>query len=85
MAAGNDAFNFDLIEKYLGGKAGIQTEHRLRLVKLIRDLTTAYEDVLTIHGEGSFAAQRLSISALADYERYMEISSQNSYLAYCQS
>jgi len=58
------------IEKYLGGKAGIPTENRLRVIKLIRDLTTSYEDVLTIHAEGSPAAQRLSIYALADFERY---------------
>lgn len=60
----------DLIEKYLGGKAGIPTEHRIRLIRLIRDLTSAYEDVLTIHAEGSMAAQSLSIYALADFERY---------------
>jgi 4-hydroxybutyryl-CoA dehydratase/vinylacetyl-CoA-Delta-isomerase len=59
-----------LIEKYLGGKAGISTEHRIRLIRLIRDLTSAYEDVLTIHAEGSMAAQELSIYILADFERY---------------
>ena len=46
------------------------TEHRLRLVKLIRDLTSSYEDVLTIHAEGSLEAQKLSVYALADTERY---------------
>ena len=60
----------ELLEKYLGGKAGIPTEHRLRLVKLIRDLTSSYEDVLTIHAEGSLAAQMLSVYILADFERY---------------
>ena len=60
----------DLLDKYLGGKAGIPTEHRLRLVKLIRDLTSSYEDVLTIHAEGSLAAQKLSVYVLADFERY---------------
>jgi 4-hydroxybutyryl-CoA dehydratase/vinylacetyl-CoA-Delta-isomerase len=60
----------DLLDKYLGGKAGIPTEHRLRLVKLIRDLTSSYEDVLTIHAEGSLAAQMLSVYVLADFERY---------------
>jgi 4-hydroxybutyryl-CoA dehydratase/vinylacetyl-CoA-Delta-isomerase len=60
----------DLIEKYLGGKAGIATEHRLRLIKLIRDLTSSYEDALTLHAEGSLAAQKLSIYTLADFERY---------------
>jgi len=58
------------IEKYLGGKAGVPTEHRMRLIRLIRDLTSAYEDVITIHAEGSMAAQRLSIYQLADFDRY---------------
>jgi 4-hydroxybutyryl-CoA dehydratase/vinylacetyl-CoA-Delta-isomerase len=68
-----DYFNsdiHDMIDKYLGGKAGIPTEHRLRLIKLIRDLTSSYEDVLTLHAEGSLAAQRLSIYTLTDFERY---------------
>ena len=68
-----DFFNpetHDLLDKYLGAKSGVPTEHRLRLVKLIRDLTSSYEDVLTIHAEGSLAAQKLSIYALADFERY---------------
>lgn len=60
----------DLLDKYLGGKAGIPTEHRIRLAKLIRDLTSSYEDVLTIHAEGSLAAQKLSVYVLADFERY---------------
>lgn len=60
----------DLLDKYLGGKAGIPTEHRMRMVKLIRDLTSSYEDVLTIHAEGSLAAQKLSVYVLADFERY---------------
>jgi 4-hydroxybutyryl-CoA dehydratase/vinylacetyl-CoA-Delta-isomerase len=60
----------DLMEKYFGGKEGIPTEHRLKAIKLIKDSTTVYEDVLTIHAEGSLAAQKLSILALADFERY---------------
>jgi 4-hydroxybutyryl-CoA dehydratase/vinylacetyl-CoA-Delta-isomerase len=60
----------DLLDKYLGGKDGIPTEYRLRMAKLIRDLTSSYEDVLTIHAEGSLEAQKLSIYALADFERY---------------
>ncbi len=60
----------DLLDKYLGGKDGIPTENRLRLAKLIRDLTSSYEDVLTIHAEGSLEAQKLSIYSLADFDRY---------------
>ncbi|MBN1368514.1 MAG: hypothetical protein JW967_11375 [Dehalococcoidales bacterium] len=59
-----------LMEKYFGGKAGIPTEDRLKVIKLIRDLTSSYEDVLTIHAEGSLAAQKMSIFGLADFERY---------------
>ena len=59
-----------LLEKYLGGKAGVPTEDRLRMVKLVRDLTSSYEDVLTLHAEGSLEAQKLSILALADFNRY---------------
>ena len=68
-----DFFNpetHDLLDKYLGGRAGIPTEHRIRLVKLIRDLTSSYEDVLTIHAEGSLAAQKASVLTMADFERY---------------
>jgi len=60
----------DLLDKYLGGKQGVPTEHRLRMAKLIRDLTSSYEDVLTIHAEGSLEAQKMSIGALADFDRY---------------
>jgi len=60
----------DIMEKYFGGKEGIPTEHRLKAIKLIKDSTSVYEDVLTIHAEGSLAAQKLSIYALADFERY---------------
>ncbi len=59
-----------LMEKYLAGKAGIPTENRLRAIRLIRDITSSWHAILTIHGEGSLAAQRMSILALADLERY---------------
>jgi 4-hydroxybutyryl-CoA dehydratase/vinylacetyl-CoA-Delta-isomerase len=60
----------DLLDKYLGAREGVPTEHRMRMAKLIRDLTSSYEDVLTIHAEGSLEAQKLSIFILADFERY---------------
>ncbi|OGO17220.1 MAG: hypothetical protein A2Z02_02175, partial [Chloroflexi bacterium RBG_16_48_7] len=59
-----------ILEKYFGGKSGIPTEHRLKIIKLIKDLTSTYQDVLAIHAEGSLAAQKLSIFSLADFERY---------------
>lgn len=59
-----------VIEKYLGGKAGVPAEHRMRAIKLVKDLTSSYQAVTTLHAEGSLAAQRLSINVLADWERY---------------
>ena len=61
------------IEKYLAGKAGIPTEQRLRLYALIRDLTASdfggYNYVVTLHGEGSLAAQALALHREYDVDR----------------
>lgn len=73
IPSSKDYFNpetHDIVDKYLAGKAGVPTEDRMRLVRLIRDMSSAYEDVITLHAEGSLAAQKLSIYALADFERY---------------
>lgn len=59
-----------LLDKYLGGKAGVPTEHRMRVINMAKDLTDSYELVASIHAEGSLAAQQMSIHALADFERY---------------
>jgi len=59
-----------LLHKYFGGKAGIPAEHRIRAFKLIRDISAATHAVTTIHAEGSLAAQRLSIYAVADLEKF---------------
>jgi len=58
------------LEKYLAGKEGLPTEHRIRAIKLVVDLSGVWEQVLTIHAEGSLAAQKLSFVQLADVERY---------------
>ena len=60
----------DLLDKYLGGKNGQSSEYRLRLIKLIRDLTSCYEDVTALNAEGSLAAEKLSIYTIADFDRY---------------
>ena len=59
-----------LMEKYFGGKDGVPTEHRIKAIKLVKDFTSVYEDVLTIRAEGSLAAQKLSIFSMAEFERY---------------
>ena len=55
----------DYIEKYLGGKAGITAERRLRMLQLIRRILDPEIEVLAVHGEGSFEAQRMTIFAEA--------------------
>ncbi|MBM4258173.1 MAG: gamma-aminobutyrate dehydratase [Deltaproteobacteria bacterium] len=51
------------VKKYLGGKKGIPTEHRLRMLNLISDLTAGdfggYQEVLAVHAEGSLEAEKL--------------------------
>ena len=48
----------------------MSTEDRLRMIKLVKDIGSSYEDVLTIHAEGSLEAQKLSIMLLGDFDRY---------------
>jgi 4-hydroxybutyryl-CoA dehydratase / vinylacetyl-CoA-Delta-isomerase len=51
------------LRKYLGGKKGTDTEHRLRMVNLIADLTASdfggYQEVLAVHAEGSLEAEKI--------------------------
>jgi len=58
------------LEKYLGGKADVPAEHRLRAIRLIKDLATAHFRVGGIHGEGSLATQRIFLYAGADWKKY---------------
>ncbi|MBN1381516.1 MAG: hypothetical protein JXA41_07565, partial [Deltaproteobacteria bacterium] len=53
------------MERYLGGKAGVSAENRLRMLQLIRMMTTAESEVVAIHAEGSLAAQRMTTFAEA--------------------
>ncbi|MDD5207126.1 MAG: 4-hydroxyphenylacetate 3-hydroxylase family protein [Desulfobacterales bacterium] len=59
-----------LIEKYLGAKSDVPTEHRLRILRLIENLTIGAAAVgyLTesMHGAGSPQAQRIMVSRMVD-------------------
>jgi 4-hydroxybutyryl-CoA dehydratase / vinylacetyl-CoA-Delta-isomerase len=63
----------DHIETFLAGRKGVKTEDRLRVMKLIRDLTaTGYAGegyVGTLHGEGSIEAQKISLYREYDIRR----------------
>ena len=66
----------DYIETYLAGRKGVKTEDRLRVMKLIRDLTaTGYAGegyVGTLHGEGSIEAQKISLYREYDIGRCVD-------------
>ena len=57
------------VERYLGGKKGFGATNRLKVMNLIRDLLTSdfggYNEVLSIHAEGSLEAQKLTIPIIA--------------------
>jgi aromatic ring hydroxylase len=66
-----------LIEKYLGGKAGVPVEARLRLLSTISELTAAdfggYQAVLAIHAEGSIEAEKMTIHREYDFRHSLEL------------
>lgn len=65
------------VAKYLKGAAGTDGVLRLRLFHLIRDLTASdfggYNYVVTLHGEGSLAAQMLATYREYDLERCRDL------------
>lgn len=58
------------VKKYMAGGTGIDPVWRFRLFQLIRDVTASdfagYNEVVTLHGEGSLRAQSLQLLASAD-------------------
>jgi len=66
------------IDKYLGGKAGIPTENRLRMLNLMRRMLTYENEIVAVHAEGSLQAQRMTVLAEAqpdiqEYKKWAEI------------
>ena len=66
-----------LIEKYLGGKAGVPTVDRLRLLSMISELTASdfagYQAVLAVHAEGSIEAEKMTIHREYDFRNSLEL------------
>ncbi len=66
-----------LIEKYLGGKAGVAAAERLRLLNMISELTASdfggYQAVLAIHAEGSIEAEKMAIHREYDFHDSVEL------------
>jgi 4-hydroxybutyryl-CoA dehydratase/vinylacetyl-CoA-Delta-isomerase len=65
------------IEKYLGGTAGVPTEHRLRVLRLVENLTLGTAAVgyrtESMHGAGSPQAQRIMIARQGNIEAKKEL------------
>jgi 4-hydroxybutyryl-CoA dehydratase/vinylacetyl-CoA-Delta-isomerase len=56
------------IDKYLKGKASVQTENRIRILRLIENMALGTGLLEDLHGAGSPQTQRIMISRLADLE-----------------
>ncbi len=58
--------------KYMGGTKGFDAEQRLRLLNLIGDLTASdfggYQEVLAVHAEGGFEAEKLQAYREYDFK-----------------
>ncbi len=58
--------------RYMGGKQGFDAEQRLRLINLIGDLTASdfggYQEVLAVHAEGGFEAEKLQAYREYDFK-----------------
>ena len=61
-----------LLEKYLKGKADVKTEDRMRMLRLIENITLGRNAVgylsESMHGAGSPQAQRIQIRRMMDLE-----------------
>jgi len=72
------------VERYYGGRKGFGVTNRLRVMNLIRDLLTSdfggYNEVLSIHAEGSLEAQKLTILREFDAAKARAFAAQCAYL-----
>jgi len=60
----------DDIEKYLGGAVEQPTEGRIKVLQAIHRHCSAFGGILSIHIEGSLAAQRMTLYLQADWEKF---------------
>ncbi len=68
------------IDKYLAAKDGIPTEHRLRILRLIKDITDNHYQVDTIHSEGSMAAQEMFLYSSAPWKKFPSAGQRAAYI-----
>jgi len=72
------------VEKYLGGIGDVPTFNRLKLINLIRDLTTSklggYNELLAIHAEGSLETQKITIYLEYDLDRCKKLAEKAAHI-----
>jgi 4-hydroxybutyryl-CoA dehydratase/vinylacetyl-CoA-Delta-isomerase len=61
------------IEKYLVGKAGTPTEHRMKMLRLIENMAVGAGLPEALHGAGSPQAQKMMIQRRANFEGKKEL------------
>jgi len=68
------------IRKYLGGRAGVTVDDRLKAINLVKELTatdfSGYQAVLAIHAEGSIEAEKLAMVREHDSLRCKQLAKQ---------
>lgn len=69
------------VRKYLGINETVTAEDRMRIFKLAQHLCDYFRGNVTIHAEGSLAAQRLMLFANADWERYKALAKRSAGIA----
>jgi 4-hydroxybutyryl-CoA dehydratase/vinylacetyl-CoA-Delta-isomerase len=58
------------IEKYLGAKAGVATEDRIRVFRAIKNATHNFLQIDHVNGEGSLAAQQMFLYNSANWGKF---------------
>lgn len=66
----NNPATREYIKKYLGINDRLTAEDRMRIFRLTQQLCGYFNGNVTIHAEGSMAAQRMMLYANVDWERY---------------
>ncbi|HTE85488.1 MAG TPA: 4-hydroxyphenylacetate 3-hydroxylase N-terminal domain-containing protein [Dehalococcoidia bacterium] len=65
------------VERYFGGRAGVDSAERLRAMNFVKDLTASdyggYQEVLAVHAEGSLEAEKLMIARSYDASRTLAL------------
>lgn len=72
------------LDHYLGGVEGVSGEKRMRAMNLIRDIAASgfggYQEILSIHAEGSLAAQRITILREYDIESCVALAKEAAHI-----